>query len=294
MELSSLFDQGVSKVKSTVSSVSVEQRPFVKAFVRMCADGWEQGWHERNGGNASYRLTPEEVTACRPYFYVDEHPWAPIGVQSGMLGGEFFLVTGTGSFMRNIPLDPVGNIGIVEIDPAGASYRVVWGLGEAGRPTSEFAAHFMMHAVKKARGSAARVLYHCHPASVIALGNAVAPTSRETTRALWKTMTECIMVFPEGVGAVGVMTPGGRELACATAHEMESHDAVVWAHHGLMVAGATFDAAFGLAHVIVKAAQIYRDSCAMCVGGAFPFEVTDDELRRIAGELEVSPNPEYL
>ena len=23
----------------------------VKGFIRMCNDGWLQGWHERNGGN---------------------------------------------------------------------------------------------------------------------------------------------------------------------------------------------------------------------------------------------------
>ena len=34
---------------------------FVKDFMRMAGDGWDQGWHERNGGNLSYRLNPEEA-----------------------------------------------------------------------------------------------------------------------------------------------------------------------------------------------------------------------------------------
>ena len=34
---------------------------FVQEFIRMANDGWEQGWHERNGGNLSYRVKPEEV-----------------------------------------------------------------------------------------------------------------------------------------------------------------------------------------------------------------------------------------
>ena len=29
--------------------------PAVRGFIRMCTDGWEQGWHERNGGNLTYR-----------------------------------------------------------------------------------------------------------------------------------------------------------------------------------------------------------------------------------------------
>ena len=28
---------------------------FVKGFIRMATDGYNMGWHERNGGNLSYR-----------------------------------------------------------------------------------------------------------------------------------------------------------------------------------------------------------------------------------------------
>ena len=35
----------------------------VKGFIRMCNDGWLQGWHERNGGNLTYRMTEEDVAA---------------------------------------------------------------------------------------------------------------------------------------------------------------------------------------------------------------------------------------
>ena len=34
---------------------------FAQGFFRMCGDGFDQGWHERNGGNLSYRMKPEEV-----------------------------------------------------------------------------------------------------------------------------------------------------------------------------------------------------------------------------------------
>ena len=40
----------------------------VKGFIRMCNDGWLQGWHERNGGNLTYRMKEEEVAQCRPFF----------------------------------------------------------------------------------------------------------------------------------------------------------------------------------------------------------------------------------
>lgn len=56
---------------------------FVQGFIRMANDGWEQGWHERNGGNLSYRVKPEEVEAVRENFQkgvaADRHH----GAQSG-------------------------------------------------------------------------------------------------------------------------------------------------------------------------------------------------------------------
>ena len=41
---------------------------IVKGYIRMCNDGWLQGWHERNGGNLTYRMKEEEVAECRPFF----------------------------------------------------------------------------------------------------------------------------------------------------------------------------------------------------------------------------------
>ena len=41
--------------------MSVLDTKFVQGFIRMCDDGFKQNWHERNGGNLSYRIKPEEV-----------------------------------------------------------------------------------------------------------------------------------------------------------------------------------------------------------------------------------------
>lgn len=295
MDMSSWLDQGVSKVKGAVSSVGIEQQGFMKGFVRLCNDGWDQGWHERNGGNASYRMTPAEVQACRTFFLADPGPWVPLDVRAEGLAGECFVVTGAGKFMRNVALDPSASLGIVEIDGSGGAYRVVWGLDGGGTPTSEFTSHFMIHAVRKhVTDGAGRVLYHCHPTDVAALACALPPDSRQVTRTLWKTMTECVIVFPEGIGVVPCLTPGSRELADATAQLMETHRAVIWAHHGLFVAGDDFDSAFGLAHVVAKAAGIYRSACAMCGGPRFAHELTDDDLRKIAADLGLPVNEAYL
>ena len=45
---------------------------FVQEFIRMANDGWEQGWHERNGGNLSYRVKPEEVELILSLIHISE------------------------------------------------------------------------------------------------------------------------------------------------------------------------------------------------------------------------------
>ena len=84
---------------------------IIKAYIRMCNDGWEQGWHERNGGNLTYRMKPEEVEACRPFFH-EPGEWVDMGVRGENLAGEFFVTTGSGKYFRNVALDPEHNIGI--------------------------------------------------------------------------------------------------------------------------------------------------------------------------------------
>ena len=46
--------------------MKVLESKFVQGFIKMANDGYLQGWHERNGGNLSYRLKPEEVEMTRP------------------------------------------------------------------------------------------------------------------------------------------------------------------------------------------------------------------------------------
>ena len=68
---------------------------FAQGFIRMCDDGWEQGWHERNGGNLSYRMKKEEVEEAKGYFR-DLGEWRETGTKTPGLAGEYFMVTGSG------------------------------------------------------------------------------------------------------------------------------------------------------------------------------------------------------
>ncbi len=236
---------------------------YVAEFMRLCDIGDRQGFHERNGGNLSYHMTDAEISETKellkgkkPGPWTDVDPKGDVAVPS--LGGHWFLVTGSGKFFRNVSYAPEESIAICELNEAGARYRVRWGLRDGGRPTSEFSSHLMNHEVKfRVSGGAMRVIYHAHPANIIAMTFVLPPNDRDVTLALFNTMTECPVIFPEGVGAVKWMVPGGREIAVASSKLMEKYNNIVWFHHGVFCAADSFDNAMGQMETIEKAARIY-------------------------------------
>ena len=229
---------------------------FVRGFIKMADDGFQQGWHERNGGNLSYRLKPEEVEGIRTRLN-DGGTWTPIGASVPGLAGEFFLVTGSGKYFRNIIVDPEACIATIELDDKGENYRLRWGLVEGGVPTSELPSHLMNHEVKKrVTNGKHRVIYHAHTTNIIALTFILPLRDDVFTRELWEAATECPVVFPQGVGVVDWMVPGGQEIAIATSKLMEQYDVAIWAHHGMFCSGEDFDLTFGLLHTVEKSAEI--------------------------------------
>lgn len=229
---------------------------FLDGFIRMCNDGFLQEWHERNGGNLSYRLKSYEVELVKDSLNFT-NDFEDIGVKVPNLANEFFLVTGSGKYFRNVMINPEENIAIIQVNNTGEKYRIVWGLIGGGRPTSELPSHLINHSVKKkVTNGKHRVIYHCHTTNIIALTFVLPLDSKVFTRELWEMATECPVVFPHGIGVLDWMVPGGKEIAIATAKMMEKYDVVIWAHHGIFCSGEDFDSTFGLAHTVEKSAEI--------------------------------------
>ena len=217
---------------------------FVQGFIRMADDGWQQGWHERNGGNLSYRVKPED------------------------------------------------SICMIELDDKGENYRIVWGLVNGGRPTSELPSHLMNLEVKKLQDPDYRVVYHAHTTNIIALTFVLPLEDKVFTRELWEMATECPVVFPDGVGVVPWMVPGGREIAVATSELMKKYDLAIWAHHGTFAAGKDFDLTFGLMHTVEKSAEILVKMLSMQQGKRQT--ITPDDFRHLAKDFGVTLPEEFL
>lgn len=228
---------------------------LVNDFKRICTDGYNQGWHERNGGNLSYRMKAEEVDEIRELLN-ENTDWLNIGTEVPNLADEYFMVTGSGKYFRNVELDFEDSVAVIKISEDGTKYKIVYGLVNGGRPTSELPTHLMNLEVLKLRDPNLRVVYHCHPVNTIALTFVLPLDDEIFTREIWEMMTECPIIFPKGIGVIPWMVPGGREIGVKTSEIMKEKDVAIWAHHGMFVCGHDFDEAFGLMHAIEKAAEI--------------------------------------
>lgn len=239
--------------------MKVTDTKFVQDYIAMAMHGDALGWHERNGGNFTYWLQDDEVRSINEELTVSNE-WLAIGTSVPYLANQYFLISGTGQFFHNMQKDPTHTIGIIQIDETGEKYQILWGLEAGGKPTSELPTHLMNMEVKaKQTKDANRVIYHCHCPNIIALTFILPLESEVFTRELWEIMTECPVIFPEGVGVVEWMVPGGKQIAIKTSQEMKEHgyNAVIWAHHGMFCSGTNFDQTFGLMHTIEKAAEIW-------------------------------------
>ena len=77
---------------------------FIQGMVKATTDMWLKGWDERNGGNVSLRLLPEDLADYQSYL-VPQEPRA-IGESIPEIAGQYYLVTGSGKYFRNVQIDP--------------------------------------------------------------------------------------------------------------------------------------------------------------------------------------------
>lgn len=271
--------------------MNIEESIFLEGFVRLTSDAFLKGWHERNGGNLSYRIPAEEIAAVQESLQ-EPGEWQDIGNKVPNLAGEYFLVTGKGKYMRNVELAPEENTAVIKVDEKGEKFATVWGLAKGGRPTSELPTHLAAHELKKKMtGGKNRVIYHAHPTNLIALTFVLPLQDKEFTHELWEMSTEDPLIFPEGIGVVPWMVPGGKEIADATVRLMEKYRVVVWAHHGMFVCGDDFDEAFGLMDAVEKACEICVKVRSM---GGRKQTISDDDFRRLAVDAGISLNEDFL
>lgn len=262
--------------------------PFIREIADACANMYRLGWDERNGGNISLLLDENEVSK-----YLDTSKILreiPIGFEAKALCGKYFLVTGTGKYFKNVKEDPENNLGLIRIAEDGCTAELLWGYKDGGKFTSELPAHLMSHMTRLKQDPEHRVVMHSHPTNTVAMTFIHPLTDKSFTHTLWQMHTECIYVFPDGVGVLPFMVFGTKEIGEATAEKMKEFRLVIWAHHGIYGAGKTLDEAFGLIETVEKAAQLY-----MLTEGKERINIlNDDDLRALAKQFGLNYRKDYL
>ena len=229
--------------------------PFVQEMCEATANMYRLGWDERNGGNISYMLDEKEVAE-----YLDLNNvlrTISTGFDSTKLIGKIFIITGTGKYFKNVEKDPETNLGIIRIAKDGTTAELLWGYKDGGKFTSETPAHLMSHIARLAVDPENRIIMHTHPTYTIAMNTVCPLDEKDFTYRLWKSNTEAVVVFPDGIGVLPCMICGTNEIGEATANKMKDFRLVVWTNHGIYGSGRTMDEAFGLIETVEKTAQIY-------------------------------------
>lgn len=266
----------------------IKKSPFVVEMGKTCSNMYRMGWDERNGGNISYLLAEDEVAPFLDLKKVKRE--IELGFDASPLSGKYFLVTGTGKYFKNVEEDPETNLGLLRISKDGKKAELLWGYKDGGKFTSEFPSHLMSHISRLSVDKENRVIMHCHPTNLLAMTYVHSLDEKEFTHTLWQMCTECIVVFPDGVGVLPWMLCGTNEIGEATSKKMKDFRLVVWALHGLYGAGKSLDEAFGLIETVEKAAEVYiLTSTKERIN-----TLTDDNLRLLAKHFNVKYREDFL
>ena len=262
--------------------------PFVEVMKKTTANMYRLGWDERNGGNISWMLDEREVGEYLNLNRVIRT--ISLGFDASAVAGKIFIVTGTGKYFKNVQDDPELNLGIVRIAKDGCNAELLWGYKDGGRFTSEFPAHLMSHMARLSVDPENRVVMHCHPTHTLAMNYVHELDEKKLTHTLWEMCTECIVVFPDGIGVLPWMLCGTNTIGEATAEKMKEFRLVVWGMHGIYGVGKTMDEAFGLIETVEKAAQVYMLTAHLPRVNT----IRDHELQELAEFFAVKYRKDFL
>jgi rhamnulose-1-phosphate aldolase len=262
----------------------------VKEFCDITHLMYKKGWDERNGGNVSWIIDKDKVT---PYLNsnIDHIRQIDLPFNVKELANKYLLVTGTGKYFKNIIRDPQDAIGLIKIANDGASYEILWGFVNGAVATSELPTHLMNHIQRLKADKEHRVIMHCHATHTIAMTFSHKLDEKDFTKTLWKMCTECLVVFPDGLGIIPWVVPGTEEIGQLTAEKMKDHRSVIWPFHGVFGAGTDLDETFGLIETIEKSAEVYTYVQAQ---GGVRQDISDEDLLRLAEGFNVVPKLGYL
>ena len=177
---------------------------------------------------------------------------------------QCFLVTASGSRLYELGQNPKKNMGIIRVSDGGESIDWYWGF-EGGRPTSELPSHLEIYERRNRKPAGA--VAHFHTPFLNALSAGVDIQDAHRLDALLSHLhTESNLYLADGLGFTRAEMPGSQELAKSTLDQLESHDVVLWSHHGVVSVGDS-DNPSPIKHAVDRIEVAENLALIFCVSG---------------------------
>jgi rhamnulose-1-phosphate aldolase len=221
-----------------------------REFRRVAEVLFIKGWAEASAGNMSLRLTatPPALDKLRP----DPGKIQKSSVDMTDLIGDCFLVTASGSRMREIASEPENGLCLIQIIDSGR----FWLIDGPEQLSSEWATHAGLHSLFKESRSGERAVVHCHPLSLIALSH-IFNSEKEMNERIFRLQHETRLFVPEMLGLIPYAVTGSKGLAKASKEKLKKYRLAIWDKHGVIASGTTLDQALDRIEIVEKAAAIY-------------------------------------
>jgi rhamnulose-1-phosphate aldolase len=263
-----------------------EQYPALETLMQNVSEVagllWEREWAERNAGNISLNITEIIIGEVRDDMFHDQ--LFELTTSFPELSEHYFIITCTGSRMRQLAVAPWDHAVIIKLTVGGDAFKII-SEGDTKshiqQPTSELITHLAIHQLVAQRGSKEKIVLHTHPTELIALTQNPEFKSTESINALlWGMHPETIVFLPMGVGFVPYALPGSTEIAKQTIESLRKHDLVLWEKHGVFAIANSVEEAFDTIDIVCKSAKIYF----LCKSAGFvPEGLSTPQLSELKG-----------
>ena len=227
-----------------------------------------KGWAEASAGNMSLRLSvlPEAIGKLAP----DPQRIHEAALDMTDLIGDYFLVTGSNTRMREIANEPEKGLCLIKI----IDDRRFWLLDGSEKLSSEWPTHAGLHALFKENRNGERAVVHCHPLSLIALSHIFAD-EKEMNERIFRLQNETLLFVPEMLGLIPYAVTGSKSLAKASKEKLKKFRLALWDKHGVIASGKSLNQALDRIEVVEKAAAIYLQLKSL---GIEPEGLSDEQI----------------
>lgn len=174
---------------------------------------------------------------------IESEQWFPIITEIQLpqsvpeLAGSIFIVTGSGTRLRDIQRNPTANLACLFINQGGETAKLYTAqdcLFE--RVTSEFNSHLAIHYDQVCSSNTNfQALIHAQPVYLTYLSHISRYQDfKYLNTHLLRWQPETIINLSEGIGLIPFEVPGSDRLMDRNVSVMQKHRVVIWAKHGVM------------------------------------------------------------